>query len=177
MEKSNKYFIVELTKIENLQQNLDNESVKKDIILNLKNENKRKLISEIISKINNNNFSKLDFDKLSLNENIPIQTINLKNKDDDKVVKKELVNQIYSYPEKRVFLVNDIYLTENFLIYVNNIKNVTIDKNSEEYKAYLNMSKLKIANELYNTYDVMVKKKYKIDINYQTLNTVKNYFN
>ena len=177
MEKSNKYFIVELTKIENLQQNLDNESVKKDIVLNLKNESKRKLISEIISKINNNNFSKLDFDKISSNDNIPIQTISLKNKDDDKIVKKELVKQIYSYPEKRVFLVNDIYLTENFLVYVNNIENVTIDKNSDEYKAYLNMSKLKIANELYNTYDVMVKKKYKIDINYQTLNTVKNYFN
>ena len=42
-------------------------------------DSKRKLISEIISKINNNNFSKLDFDKISSNDNIPIQTISLKN--------------------------------------------------------------------------------------------------
>ena len=54
---------------------------------------------------------------------------------------------------------------------------VTIDKNSEEYQKYLNLSKRKITSELYNTYDKLIKTKYKIDINYQTLNTVKNYFN
>ena len=31
--------------------------------------------------------------------------------------------------------------------------------------------------DLYNTYDNYLKKNYKIDINYQALNKVKNYFN
>ena len=45
------------------------------------------------------------------------------------------------------------------------------------YEKYLNLSKIKITGELYNTYDNYIKKRYKIDINYQTLDTVKNYFN
>ena len=58
-----------------------------------------------------------------------------------------------------------------------NVVNVSIDENSEEYQKYLNISKIKIVNELYKTYDNLLKKRYKIDINYQALDTVKNYFN
>ena len=76
-----------------------------------------------------------------------------------------------------VIVVHDIEFAENFLIYIDKIENVTIDENSQEYEKYLNLSKLNIANELYNTYDNYIKKRYKIDINYQTLGTVKNYFN
>jgi len=64
---------------------------------------------------------------------------------------------------------------ENKVIQI--IKNKKIVLNSQEYEKYLNLSKLNIANELYNTYDSYIKKRYKIDINYQALNTVKNYFN
>ena len=79
--------------------------------------------------------------------------------------------------KKKVALVHDLSFSENFLIYVNKIENVTIDKDSEEYSKYSDLTKAKIKNELFNTYDSLVKKKYKIDINYQTLETVKNYFN
>jgi len=177
IEKANRYFIIELTKTKSIQKGFEDKTVKKDILLNLEKETKRKLISEIISKINKNNFNKSDFNKLSKDENVPIQKINLRSQNDNKIIKKELVNQIYAFPEKRVIVVNDISLAENFLIYIDKIKNVTIDKNSEKYQKYLNLSKLKIASELYSTYDKLIKKKYKIDINYQTLNTVKNYFN
>ena len=74
-------------------------------------------------------------------------------------------------------MVTDLGFTENFLIYIDAIKNVTIDDNAEKYQKYLNLSKIKIVNELYNTYDDYIKKRYKIDINYQALDTVKNYFN
>ena len=57
------------------------------------------------------------------------------------------------------------------------MENVTISEQSEEYKKYLNLSKIKITNGLFNTYDDYIKKKYKIDINYKALDTVKNYFN
>ena len=177
IEKANRYFIIELTKTKSIQKGFEDKTVKKDILLNLEKETKRKLISEIISKINKNNFNKSDFNKLSKDENVPIQKINLRSQNDNKIIKKELVNQIYAFPEKRVFVVNDISLAENFLIYIDKIKNVTIDKHSEEYQKYLSLSKRKIANELYNTYDKLIKKRYEIDINYQTLNTVKNYFN
>ena len=140
-------------------------------------ETKRKLTSEIIDKINKNNFDKYDFDKLSKNENVNIKKISLNNQNDDEILKKEIVKQIYTFPEKKVIIVNDIGLSENFLIYIDKIKNVTIDENSEEYQTYFNLSKNQMVNELYNTYENYIQKKYKIDINYQALDTVKNSYN
>ena len=116
-------------------------------------------------------------DNLGKKENVPIEKFLLKNKNDDKKLKKELIDQIYKFPEKMVIVVNDITLAENYLIYIDKIENVTIDKNSEEYEKYVSLAKREITNELYNTYDKYIKKRYEININYKALNTVKNYFN
>ena len=177
LETKDKYFIVEVIKTESIERDLANEIVREEILSNLEMEVKRKLISEIISKINQNNFTQSDFDKLSKDNNLSIKKMHLKNQNDNKILKKELINQIYSFPEKKVIVAHDINLTENFLIYIDKIENVTINEKSDEYKKYLNLSKTRITNELLNTYDVYIKKRYKVDINYKALETVKNYFN
>ena len=177
IEDGDKYFVIELVKTESIQKHYGDDLIKKEIILDLVNQTKRKLISEIIDKINKNNFNKYDFDKLSKNENVNIKKISLNNLNDDKILKKEIVKQIYTFPEKKVTIVNDIGLSENFLIYIDKIKNVTIDENSEEYQKYFDLSKNQIVKELYNTYENYIQKKYKIDINYQTLDAIKNSYN
>ena len=177
IEDKDKYFIIELVKTENIQKDYRDDFTEKEILLDLGKETKRKLNSEIIDKINKNNFNKYDFDKLSKNENVNIKKISLNNQNDDKILKKEIIKQIYTFPEKKVIIVNDIGLSENFLIYIDKIKNVTIDESSEKYQTYFNLSKNQIVNELYNTYENYIQKKYKIDINYQALDTVKNSYN
>ena len=177
VESKNKYFIVELIKTENIQKNIEDESIKKEVSQDLEKKTKRKLITEIIDKINKNSFSKSDFNKLSKDENVNIEKIKLKNLNDDKILKKGIVNQIYAYSENKIIVVNDLNLSENFLIYIDKIENVSINNNSEDYQKYLDLSRTRIVNELYNTYDNYIRKRYKIDINYQALNTVKNYFN
>ena len=177
IESKNKYFIVELIKTENIQKNIENESIKKEVSQDLEKKTKRKLITEIIDKINKNNFSKYDFNKLSKDENVNIEKINLKKQNDDEILKKGIVNQIYAYSENKIIVVNDLNLSENFLIYIDKIENVSINNNSEDYQKYLDLSRIRIINGLYNTYDNYIKKRYKIDINYKALDTVKNYFN
>ena len=177
IEDKNKYFIVELVKTESIQIGIGDDFIKKEILLDLGKKTKRRLITEIIVKINKNNFNKYDFDKLSKDKNVNIKKISLNNQNDDKILKKEIVNQIYTFPEKKVIIVNDIDLSENFLIYIDKIKNVTIDENSEEYQKYFNLSKNQIVSELYNTYENYIQKKYKIDINYQALDAIKNSYN
>ena len=177
IEDKNKYFIVELVKTESIQIGIGDDFIKKEILLDLGKKSKRRLITEIIVKINKNNFNKYDFDKLSKDKNVNIKKISLNNQNDDKILKKEIVNQIYTFPEKKVIIVNDIDLSENFLIYIDKIKNVTIDENSEEYQKYFNLSKNQIVSELYNTYENYIQKKYKIDINYQALDAIKNSYN
>ena len=177
IEDNNKYFIAELHKTENIQKNIKDEFIKKEIILDLSKKTKIKLTDEIADKIDKNNFNKLDFDKLSKNENINIKKINLKSRNDNELLKKIVVNHIYKFPEKKIIIVHDINFSENYLVFIDKIENVTIDENSNEYQKYLDLSRSIIVKELYNTYDNYLSKKYKIDINYQTLDVIKNYFN
>ena len=177
IEIKDKYFIVEIIKTEEIQREIENEAVRKDILLNLEIKTKRKFMSEIIAKINKNNFTKSDFDKLSKDENVPIKKITLKNQNDNNVLKKDLISHIYAFSEKKIIVVSDMNFSENFLVYIDKIENVNIKDNSEEYLKYLDLSKIKITNELYNTYDNYIRKRYKIDINYQALDIVKNRFN
>ena len=176
IEHKDKYFIVEVIKIENIQKEISDDTVKKEILSNLEKQTKRKLIAEIISKINKNNFKKADFDKLSKEKNIVIKKIKLESQNDNIVLKKELIKQIYAYPEKKVIIAADIDFRENFLIYIDKIENASINKNPDDYKIYSHLSKVKIAKGLYNTYDSYLRKKYKININYNALDNVKNYF-
>ena len=69
-EDQNKYFIIELVKTENIQKGYEDDLIKKDIVLDLSKETKRKFISVIMDKINQNNFEKSDFDEFSKNENV-----------------------------------------------------------------------------------------------------------
>ena len=176
IEHDNNYFIVELTKTENIQRKVTDQSVKKEILLNLKKQTKRKLISEIISKINKNNFKKNDFDKLSKDEKVVIKKIRLENLNDNNVLKQELINQIYAFSEKKVIVVADIEFSENFLIYIDKIENVSIGEKTGNYKKYFDLSRNKITTDLYNTYNSYLENKYEISINYQTLDKIKNYF-
>ena len=91
-------------------------------------------------------------------------------------MKQELVNQIYAFSENRVIVVTDIDLSENFLIYIDKIDNKSIDRKSEDYNKYFNLSKIKMVSNLYKTYDTYLKNKYEININHKALDAVKNYF-
>ena len=166
-----------MTKTEEVQRKIENKSVRKNIISILQNAEKRKLVSKIIVEINKNNFIKSDFDKLSNEENVEIKKIVLKNQNDNMILKSELVNEIYTYPEKKVVVIHDLNFAENLLVFIDKIENIAINENSSEYQKYLKMAKTQITASLYNTYDNYIKKRYKIDINYQAVDTVKNYFN
>ena len=171
-----KYFVVEVFKTENIQRNINDKAVRKDILENLEIQTRAKFISKIIEKINENNFKKSDFDRLSSEENVTIKKIRLENQNDNKILKKELISQIYAFPEKKIIVIADIGLRESFLIYIDKIESVRVDQGSEDYKKYFNLSKIQIASSLYNTYDSYLKYKYKININQKALDNIKNNF-
>ena len=174
-EHKNEYFIFELTKNEIIQNDINNKFVKDEIFSNLEKKIKRKFIVELIDKINNKKFKKNNFDDFANKHDISSVKIKLNNRDDDKILKRDVVDQIYSFGEKIVIVVTDIGLSENYLIYIDSIENVSTTKNSEEHKQHFLLSRDKIVSELYNTYDSYLKNKYKVDINYKALDSIKNY--
>ena len=176
IESKNKYYLIELAKTEKIQKNIEDEKVKKEILFNLENAVKRKLISEIISKINNKNFNKSDFDKISKEENAQIKNVVIKGQEDTKVLNQKIINQIYRHPQNKVIVVSNIGFSENYLIYIDKVENIKTNKNADDYEKYLNLSKAKIVNGLYTSYDLYLKNKYEININYNALNNIKDNF-
>jgi len=166
--------IVEIYKTEDIYKSLKNISVRKNIIFLLEVKAKRKLLIELINKINKNKFTKEDFNNYAKENSLSPKNIVIGNQNDNSQLGQELLNEVYKFPEKDVFVVNDINFSENYLIYIKKIENVTIKNNSDDYKKYLDLSKLKIATNLYNAYDSYLNKKYEIDINYIALNNIKN---
>ncbi len=175
-EHNNNYFLVEIENTDYIQKNLDNPSVKTNVIDELIKLSNRKLIASLISKINNNNFKKDDFDKFSNEKNLKILNIKLNDMSDIKVLKSEIVREIYSYPPKRVILVSDVQFAENYLVYVDNVESVSINKDSKDFEKYFNLSKVQMLGSIYNTYDFYLKNKYEIDINQVALSAIKNNF-
>ena len=170
----NKYFVFKVSKNEKIQKKINDLNIKNAVLEDLKNISKRKFVTNIINKINNNNFNKVEFDNLLKSENIAAKKISLKNLNDNKQLSESLVQQIYSYPEKKVILVADIGLSEAYLVYVDKVENVTIGIESKDYKKYLKLSKAKIITDLYTAYDSYLRKKYEVEINYNAFDNLKN---
>ena len=100
-----------IIKTESIQKKIENISVRKKILLELKTIEKRKFLAELISKINKNSFNKSDFDRLPKDENISISKITLEDQEDDKILKKEIVNQIYRFSENNILIsTHDLYV-------------------------------------------------------------------
>jgi len=176
IEEKSKYYIVELIETKDIQNKINNNKVKKEILFNLEKVIKQKLISELIAKVNKNEFNKTDFVNFAKERNIDISKISLNNRNDDKELKKDLVDQIYSFPKKQIVVIADVNLLESYLIDIDEIENVQINKDSDVFGKYANLSQVMIKNNLFSSYDAYLRKRYKIKINYKALDKVNNYF-
>tara|TARA_Y100000590_G_scaffold469205_1_gene655510 strand:- start:1545 stop:2906 length:1362 start_codon:yes stop_codon:yes gene_type:complete len=170
------FFVFEHIKTEDVQGKIENNSVYKNIESLLKKKSKMTLASNFISKINKNEFNKSDFNKLSTDENLQIKKIKIENLNDNKILKKDIVKQIYNFPEKKVIIVADFDFNESYLVYIDNVENTIIKDKSKNYKKYLELAKNETTNLLYSTYDKYLKNKYEIEINYKALESINNQF-
>jgi len=175
-ENDQKFFIVELVNFESIQKTLNNKKIKEEISNKIKFEEKNKFIFSLIAKINENKFTKENFVNLANDSGIKVEEFIFKDINDSNKLNPELVNQIYQYPKDKVGIAASRRLEDNFLVYIKNVESVSINRASESYDQYLNLSKIKLTTNLYNTYDGYIKKRYKIDINDEALDSVKNYF-
>ena len=66
---------------------------------------------------------------------------------------------------------NNIYIAKIENIIADNIKD-----NSNDLNSYSKQSTIKLRDNLYGSYDILMNEKYKIEINQNTLERVKNYF-
>ena len=179
--RNNKFDIFEngenfiLYKIENIQEkkpNIKDLEIKNEILELVNQRNKfdynRKLLEKIKDKkFTENNFKELGGDK--------IQSLTLNSIKDNKKFEINSIQVLYSLPANSFTLINDekdnIYLAQ-----VKNYKDINLDKNSENYKSFINKENTRIRNTILKSYDLLLNEKYNVDINKIAINNVENYF-
>ena len=127
---------------------------------------------DLMRKIQEKKFTDEDFSKLSEGRinNLTIDSIK-----DTKKFTQDSVSLLYSLGLNNFSLVSD----EKNNIYLVKIKNIiekNLIKNSQDNKKYANQTNIKIRDDLYNSYDLLLNEKYKIEVNENTLDRMKNYF-
>ena len=88
---------------------------------------------------------------------------------------KDSVNLLYSLGVNSFSLVSD-EKNNVYLVKIKNIFEKNLSKNSDEIKTFTDQTNINLRNNLYNSYDLLLNEKYKIEINQNTLDRMKNYF-
>ena len=125
-----------------------------------------------MKKIQDNNFNNDDFLKLS---NGNIESLKINSLNDTSKFTKDSVNLIYSLGMNNYSLVSD-ESNNVYLVKIKSINEKNLDKNNQDNKIFANQTNINLRDNLYNSYDLLLNEKYKININQNTLDRTKNYF-
>jgi len=172
VDKNDFFLLYEIKNLKKILPSLENKEFLTMVRNDLFEINKYNIHKDLMKKIQKKEFTNEDFSKLSkgIINNLQINSI----KDINKFT-RDSVNLLYSMGKNNFSLVSDkknnIYLVKIKNIYENNLS-----KNSKDIKTFVNQTNIKIRDNLYNSYDLLLNEKYKIKINEKTLDRMKNYF-
>ena len=129
----------------------------------------------MINDINNKKFNENDFVKLSNDNSVAVEQIQLNSVEDSKKFDTNSVKLMYALPVNSFTLISD---DEQNIYLAKVIKSIqkNIIKNSSEYENYSKETNKKISDNMYQSYDYLLNEKYKVKINQKTLERVKNYY-
>ena len=171
---SNKYYLSEVTKTEQVIRTLDDVKIKESIISQLKIKNIIESNTNIVKEMSEGKFKKAQFDKLGKDNNIEIKNITLSGVKDESVFNADIIKEIFKVKDGRLQLITDSMLTKNYLIFSDKTKKLIFDENIKDFKQYKSRAKLRLTNQIYSSFDKNINNKYNVKINQKVLNRIKN---
>ena len=84
--------------------------------------------------------------------------------------------QIFRLPKKGFTIVSGTEKNKTFLVWLKETQIPNLDKAAEKYDKYYYETVIGLKNNIYSSYDNYIYQKYKVEINYQVLDRIKNYF-
>ena len=127
---------------------------------------------DILDQIDNDKFNQKSFDKLGNGE---IETAQLNSIKDINKFENNSVEILYSLPINTFTMISDNQ-DNIFVAKVIKYEDISIDQNSNKFKATSNEASAKNRNSILKSYDFLLNNKYKVIVNEKTLDRVKNYF-
>ncbi len=171
-----KYYLVEITKSSKIQKDKNDKNVRESIVAQIIIENKISENSKLAKEITNKKFSRSQMDIFAKENNLEVQSATLTNIKDSNIFSPGVIKRIFETDDKSLNLITDNMLKDNFIIYIKETKLPKINKQNENYESFKLKAKLRLANNIYNIYDLSLNRKYNVEINNKTLNRIKNSF-
>ena len=176
LEYENEYALVVIDEIKNSIPNITSKKFKEKIIRGLINRDIFEYNTKLMAKIKTNSFAKSDFVQLAKISQIDIKDISINDIRDNNFFSTKSNNQIFKLQEKNLTIVDEIEKNKTFLILVKEIQKTNLDKTSDDYDKYYYETVISLKNNIYSSFDHYINQKYKVEINYRTLERLKNYF-
>ena len=168
-ETENEFILYKINQIDQRSPDTKDKETKNEILELIFQQKRFDYNKDLLSKIRNNNFSDIEFSKMS-KENF--ETITLNSIKDVEKFDSNSVKLLYSLPEKSFALVY-----ENDNIYLAKIRKfINVQFNNNNYKDIMNEQKTETKQRLLKSYDELLNDKYKVTLNKKTIQRVKNYF-
>ena len=172
LDKNDFFLLYEIKNLKKILPSLENNEFLTMVKNDLFEKNKYEIHTDLMKKIQKKEFTNEDFFKLSkgILNNLKINSI----KDTSKFT-ADSVSLLYSLGINNFSLVSD-EKNNVYLVKIKNIYENYLSKNSKEIKTFASQTNIKLQDNIYNSYDLLLNEKYKIKINQKTLDRVKNYF-
>ena len=171
VENGNEYILYSISKTEGNTPDINDNLVKNEILELIFQKNKFDFNKDLIEKIQNKEFNNDTFLEMSkdLSENKTINSI-----EDNSLFSQNSIKLLYSLPINSFTLVND---DNNNIFLTKILKSETKSLNNDEsFNKYLEKQTTSNRNSILKSYDVFLNEKYKVELNQQTIDRVKNYF-
>ena len=176
LEYENEYAIVVIDETKNSIPNITSKKFKEKIIKGLINRDIFEYNTKLMAKIKTNSLTESDFVQLAKESRTDIEDISINGIRDNNFFSTKSNNQIFKLREKNFTIVDEIEKNQTFLILVKEIQKPSLNKASDEYDKYYHETIIGLKNNIYSSFDHYINQKYKVEINYKTLERLKNYF-
>jgi len=173
IDKNDFYLLYEINSIKKVLPERNDVKFIESVKNSLFEKNKYEYNKNLLLKIQNQNFNNFDFIRLVDNKDL-IKKTKINSIKDNNLFTSDSIKLLYSLSKNNFLLIGDkdknIYLAKIEKILSNDLS----DKN--DLSDYTIKANIQIKNDLYSSYDYLINDKYKITINQNTLERIKNYF-
>ncbi len=171
-EHGDNYVIYKIEAQQEKKPDLNDKQIKEEILELIDQKNKFDYNKNLLEKIRDKKFTENDFLNYGKDN---IKSITLNSIRDNNKFEINSVQMLYSIPLNSFTLIND----EDNTIYLAKIKSyddIQFQTNTEDYDKYFKKENSNIRNNILKSYDLLLNKKYNVNINQLAVNNIKNIF-
>ncbi len=171
-----KFYLAEVINEKKTNKKFEDPEVKKAVKAQIQIRKKIKENTKIAKEITNNFFNEEKMLSYANENKLKISSTVINKLEGNKTFSPGVIKRIFETSDNEINLITDNLLKSNFIILTKKTEYFKLSKNNPKFDDYRMKAKLRLANNIYNYYDLNLNKKYKVEINNKTLDRLKNSF-